>query len=60
MIDTAFHIQTVNNLHGPPRGLHAPLLRLRHQEPGNAAWLVASLAGTGEDQHATWRRLLAA
>ena len=62
VIDTAFHIQTVNNLHGRFESFMRPFCGPATKNlPGYAAWLVARLIGTPPAARAeAWRRLLAA
>ena len=46
VIDTAFHIQTVNNLHGRFESFMRPFCGPATKNlPGYAAWLVARLIG---------------
>jgi len=62
VIDTAFHIQTVNNLHGRFESFMRPFCGPATKNlPGYAAWLVARLIGTPPAARAeAWQRLLAA
>ena len=62
VIDTAFHIQTVNNLHGRFESFMRPFCGPATKNlQGYAAWLVARLIGTPPAARAeAWQRLLAA
>lgn len=61
VIDTAFHIQTVNNLHSRFEAFMRPFCGpATRYLPGYAAWFVARLAGTRPAQDAAWHRMLAA
>jgi hypothetical protein len=61
VIDTAFHIQTVNNLHSRFEAFMRPFCGPATKNlPGYAAWFIARLAGTRTGHNAAWQRLLAA
>jgi len=62
VIDTAFHIQTVNNLHSRFESFMAPFCgpAIKHL-PRYAAWFLARLIGDAPPAQAeAWQRLLAA
>jgi transposase-like protein len=61
VIDTAFHIQTVNNLHSRFEAFMRPFCGPATKNlPGYAAWFIAKLGGTQPGHEAAWQRLLAA
>jgi transposase-like protein len=62
IIDTAFHIQTVNNLHSRFESFMKPFCGPATKNlPGYAAWFITRLIGPPADaRDAAWQRLLAA
>jgi transposase-like protein len=62
VIDTAFHIQTVNNLHSRFESFMKPFCSPTTRNlPGYAAWFITRLVGSPADaRDAAWQRLLAA
>lgn len=60
VIDQAFHIQTINNLHNRFEAFMAPFCGPATKNlPGYAAWFITKLMSGDAPQRETWSRLLA-